>query len=381
MVGGTDFRRKPFNLATNGHRQPGSSFKPFILATALSHGVSPYSLWSSRKKIFPVPGTHGREKFTVNNFDNDYAGTTTLADATAHSDNSVFAELGLRLGTRKVAKTAQKMGLKTRVSTNPAMTLGGLKEGVTPLEMAYAYSTIANYGKRISGTFAASPMGPVAIENVRQGDHVEDDQRRTERVYSWQVGQEMRALLRGVVVSGTGTHAQVDEWSAGKTGTTEDYGDAWFVGFTDRYTAAVWVGYPDKLRFMRTEYGGRPVEGGTYPADIWHDMMTSIIAIDQARHPNQKDKKTGEGPSGTGTPGPAAPSTEGTGPSGPAQPAPAAPKGGGGGGDRGGGGGGGGKKPPQQPQPQQPAAPVPQPPPQGGGGQGGGAGAVPGATG
>src|SRR5436305_6700165 len=124
----------------------------------------------------------------------------------------------------------------------------------------------------------------------------------------------MRALLRGVVMSGTGTHAQVDEWSAGKTGTTENYGDAWFVGFTDRYTAAVWVGYPDKLRSMTTEYRGRPVEGGTYPADIWHDMMTSIIGIDLSRHPSLKNKdKNGEGPSGTSTPAPARPSTGGTG--------------------------------------------------------------------
>ena len=372
MVGGTNFERKPFNLATNGHRQPGSSFKPFILATALTHGVSPYSLWSSRKKIFPVPGTRGKEKFVVNNFDNEYAGTTTLADATAHSDNSVFAELGLKLGTRKVAKMAQKMGLKTRVSTNPAMTLGGLKEGVTPLEMAYAYSTIANYGKRVSGTFAASPMGPVAIEKVQQGDHTEEDQRRTERVYSWQVGDEMRSLLRGVVVNGTGTHAQVSEWSAGKTGTTENYGDAWFVGFTNRYTAAVWVGYPDKLRFMKTEYRGRPVEGGTYPADIWHSMMQSIIGIYDARHPGQKKKDTGGS-----TPAPIAPSTEGTGPgpspSAPSQPANPAPP---------------AKKAPQQPQqpapPQQqqpPAAPPPQQPPQGGGGQGGAGAATPGATG
>src|SRR2546426_4441479 len=110
------------------------------------------------------------------------------------------------------------MGIRTRLSTNPAMVVGGLKEGVTPLEMAYAYSTIANYGKRVSGSFAASPMGPVAIDKVQQGDHVEQDKRRTERVYSWQVGQTMRALLRGVVMSGTGTHAQGAGGSAGKTG-------------------------------------------------------------------------------------------------------------------------------------------------------------------
>jgi penicillin-binding protein 1A len=381
MVGGDNFQTKPFNIATNGHRQPGSAFKPFTLATALSHGVSPYSLWTSRKKIFPVPGTHGRERFVVNNFNNAYSGVTTLADATAHSDNSVFAELGLKLGTRKVAKMAQRMGIKTPVSTNPAMTLGGLQEGVTPLEMAYAYSTIANYGKRVSGTFAASPMGPVAVEKVDDGSHVDQNERRTTRVYSWQVGQEMRSLLRGVVMNGTGTHAQVSEWSAGKTGTTENYGDAWFVGFTDRYTAAVWVGYPDKLRFMKTEYRGSPVEGGTYPADIWQNMMQAIIGIDQARHPNQQNQgQSGQGPA---APTPSGPSTgTGTGPTTPT-PAPPAPNNGGQGG--GGGGNQAPQRPPQQQPAPQPAQPPQQPPPAGGGGgtggQGGGAGAAPGATG
>jgi penicillin-binding protein 1A len=273
------------------------------------------------------------------------------------------------------------MGVKTKVSTNPAMTLGGLKEGVTPLEMAYAYSTIANYGKRVSGSFAASPMGPVAIEKVQQGDHVEEDKRRTERVYPWGVGQQMRGLLRGVVLSGTGSHAQVSEWSAGKTGTTEEYGDAWFVGFTDRYTAAVWVGYPDTLRFMRTEYRGRPVEGGTYPADIWHDMMESIIGIWRTRHPDEKPKKPteGEGPAAPAAPAPSGPSTEGTGPGGPPEPAEPAPRRRGGGD----GGGGGGRQPEQPQQPQQPqpppATPPAQPPPQGGA-PGTGA-ATPGATG
>src|SRR4051812_4476979 len=102
MVGGDDFEHRPFNLATNGHRQPGSAIKPFILATALSRGISPNSLWSSRQKIFPVPHSRGREKFVVNNFGGEYAGTTTLSNALVHSDNSVFAELGLKIGTRNV---------------------------------------------------------------------------------------------------------------------------------------------------------------------------------------------------------------------------------------------------------------------------------------
>src|SRR5207247_8052577 len=174
---------------TNGHRQPGSSFKPFTLATALTHGVSPYSLWSSRKKIFPVPGTHGKEKSVVNNFDNQYAGVATLADATIHSDNSVFAELGLKLGTRRVAKMAQKMGIRTPVSTNPAMTLGGLKEGVTPLEMAYAYSTIANKGVRVTGSLAPDGQGPVAIESVRGSGIDDNNEKRSKRVFPESVGE------------------------------------------------------------------------------------------------------------------------------------------------------------------------------------------------
>src|SRR3954462_7644045 len=123
MVGGTDFEHTPFNLATNGHRQPGSAIKPFILATALQHGISPTSLWSSKQKIFPVPGSK-HEKFVVNNFAGEYAGTTTLANALVHSDNSVFAEVGLKLGTKQVAAEAERMGLRTKLSTNPAMVLG-----------------------------------------------------------------------------------------------------------------------------------------------------------------------------------------------------------------------------------------------------------------
>ncbi|HKO26936.1 MAG TPA: transglycosylase domain-containing protein, partial [Solirubrobacteraceae bacterium] len=266
MVGGTDYERHPFNLATNGHRQPGSSIKPFILATALEHGIGPGSVWPSEPETFHFR-KHGREDtFVVHNFANEYAGSTTLTDATAHSDNSVFARIGMHLGPKRVAREAAKMGIRTRLSTNPAMLLGGLREGVTPLEMAYAYSTIANGGKRVSGTLASNPYGPVAIQKVSDsaGKTIDVDHEKWERVYSWEVGQEMKSLLRGVVLSGTGRSAQVSQWSAGKTGTTENYGDAWFCGFTHRYTTCVWVGYPDRVQSMRTEYNGGPVEGGTF---------------------------------------------------------------------------------------------------------------------
>jgi penicillin-binding protein 1A len=354
MVGGHDFKNKPFNLATNGHRQPGSSMKPFILAAALEQGIGPGSVWTSGPKQFPVPGSK-HEKFVVHNFEDSYAGATTLTNALVHSDNSVFAEVGLKVGTRKVAKVAEQLGVKTKVSTNPAMVLGGLKEGVTPLEMAYAYSTIANRGKRVSGSFASSPMGPVAYTKVVRGDKTDKNKVKTKRVMPESVGETMRNMMHGVVVSGTGVKANVSEFAAGKTGTTENYGDAWFVGFTDRYTVAVWVGYPDRLKYMKTEYHGGPVEGGTYPAEIWHDFMTQAIAIYAKRHPDEKpDTSTTPVPS---APVPAAPA--------PSAPAPQAPP-------TGGGNGGGNQATPPQQQPQ--PAPAPQPAPGGGGGGGTGGG-------
>ena len=367
MVGGNDFDKRPFNLATNGHRQPGSSFKPFILAEALQRGYNPNQTFTSKRKIFDVPGSKD-EKFVVNNYENSYAGVTTLAHATQTSDNSVYAELGLKVGPKRVARMAEKLGVRTNVSTNPAMVLGGLKEGVTPLEMAYAYSTIANHGKRVYGSFSSTSKSPVAIAKVKDGGESQKNERKTKRVLPENVANTTRGLLHNVVTSGTGTRANVPVWAAGKTGTTENYGDAWFVGFTDRYTVAVWVGYPDKLKYMKTEYHGQPVAGGTYPAEIWHDFMTSVLKIDESRG---KDDESKDDESLS----PTTPATPGATPTAP-QDTPVSP-------DQGGGAPpdpGGGEPtpdpeptPPQQPQtpaPQTPATPAPQPPPAGGGGGG-----------
>ncbi|MDP9134805.1 MAG: transglycosylase domain-containing protein, partial [Actinomycetota bacterium] len=282
MVGGPDYQERPFNLATNGHRQPGSSFKPFILLRALADGMSPDATFTSQPKEFPVPGAD-TEKFVVNNYEDSYSGVASLWSATANSDNSVYAELGLKVGTKRVARLANRMGVKTEISTNPAMTLGGLEEGVTPLELAYAYSTIANKGRRVSGTLASSEDGPVAIERVKGGGRDIENERREERVFSDSVGETAQQLLAGVVSSGTGEAAQIGEFAAGKTGTTENYGDAWFVGFNSELTVAVWVGYPDSLQPMETEYLGGPVAGGTYPAEIWHDLLTAWIGIRDQR--------------------------------------------------------------------------------------------------
>jgi len=288
MVGGTDFEERPFNLATNGHRQPGSSFKPFILVRALADGVSPEQTYTSTPKEFPVPGSK-TEKFVVNNYEDSYSGVASLRGATTSSDNSVYSEVGLQVGTKRVARLARRMGIKTEISTNPAMTLGGLTEGLTPLELAYAYSTIANKGTRVSGSLASSENGPVAIKSVEgAGRDTKENEKRATRVFSDSVGETAQDLLAGVVASGTGKAAQISEFAAGKTGTTENYGDAWFVGFNEDLTVAVWVGYPDGLQPMETEYHGGPVAGGTYPAEIWHDLMTAWIGIRDQRRAEQE---------------------------------------------------------------------------------------------
>ncbi len=297
MVGGTDFDARPFNLATNGHRQPGSAFKPFILVRALDDGIDPNSSWASMPKQLPFRGAKGRELFEVANYEDSYLGTASLWSATAASDNSVFAELGMEVKPKRVARLANRMGIRTELSTNPAMLLGGLEEGVTPLEMAYAYSTLANEGRRVSGTLAPGDTGPVAIEKVDGPGPDKENQRVEDRVFPKKVGQVAKDMLSLVVTSGTGKAAQVgDELIWGKTGTTENYGDAWFVGSNGELTVAVWVGYADRVQPMEYEYGGSPVAGGTYPAAIFSDFMSSWVELRAARGLDKEEGEDGTAP-------------------------------------------------------------------------------------
>src|SRR4051794_8116595 len=330
MVGGSDFERRPFNLATNGHRQPGSSFKPFTLIGALEKGVSPGRTFASSPHCWSVPHSKG-EKFCPKNYNDAYNGVASLTGATVTSDNSVYAQLGIDIvGTNKIARVAHQMGVRTPLSRNYAMILGGLKEGVTPLEMAYAYSTLANDGERVWGTMGPSSRSPVAIEKVLDpnGDTRDQNHIRHTRAIPYGVAQTAKGILAQVVSNGTGKAAQIPEFAAGKTGTTENYGDAWFVGFNKDLTVAVWVGYPDKLRPMLTEYHGGPVAGGTFPAEIWPDFITAWIKIRDSR----KAARGGKDPSEISTTTTVTPTTTAPAQSVPAQtqstPAqtPAAPK-------------------------------------------------------
>lgn len=303
MVGGENFNQSPFNLATNGLRQPGSSFKPFTLVTALANGVSPDTVYQSAPQELPFVNTVKKknggvkevnEIFKVSNYEDNYLGSATVRSATTYSDNSVYAQLGLDVGTDKISEMAQKLGIQSNVPDNPAMILGGLKRGVTPLEMAYAYSTLANGGTQVSGTMASrgNGQGPVAIEEVTaDGDGVKDDSGASgknepveKQVIDPAVAETATEILRTVVTEGTGTRAQVgDDYIWGKTGTTDNNADAWFVGANEDITVAVWVGYADGATPMLTEFGGAPVDGGTIPALIFHDVVTAWDELAAAR--------------------------------------------------------------------------------------------------
>src|SRR4051794_9870728 len=337
MVGGDDARynASPFNLATQGQRQPGSAFKPFVLAEALKQGIGPGSTWASAKHTYILKGG---EHFTVNNYDDAYAGVRTLLAATTYSDNSVYAAVGQKVGPAKVARLARKMGIRTPVSHNLAIALGGLRQGVTPLDMAHAYETFAEGGRLTYGTLSPGenrrkpPVpGPVGIVRIDRGagKHVRPvevgDEKLVNRVRRRQVlkpsiADEVGGILQTVVQDGTGTAAKIPGVViSGKTGTTEDYGDAWFVGWTKEYTVAVWVGYPSRFQPMRTEFRGQPVAGGTFPANIWRTFMESLLKM----YPLPQD----DGGDGTGIPSPtpqagvAPPPSSGTAPA-PTAPAP-----------------------------------------------------------
>jgi penicillin-binding protein 1A len=272
MYGGRNFHASQFNLAVQGTRQPGSSFKPFVLATALQEGISPASTFESK----PVSIFLGDRYWTPHNYEGEYLGTIDLVKAITVSDNSVFAQLTKLVGPQNIVKTAHRMGINSPLHGVFSIGLG--TQYVNPLEMARAYATFANGGYRIDGkVFGDRPRAVTKIEGPN-GEVVAANAPDKKRVMSADDAYLLTQLLQGVVRSGTGTHAALPNQAvAGKTGTTENYGDAWFVGYTPQLVTAVWVGYPKGLRPMLSEYHGHAVAGGTFPADIWKSFMQSAL--------------------------------------------------------------------------------------------------------
>jgi len=265
-------------------------------------------------------GKHGQETFVVHNDEDSYLGSCSIVCATTYSDNSIYAQLGLEGlkgrtvedRTRSIASTIHKAGYRDPISTNPAMVLGGLKDGVTPLGWAYAYTTIGNDGDRVSGSLAPVPGdSPVAFTQVtdRDGNTIKggDNDSTHEQVFSAGTAEEEKSILETVVSSGTGTHAQVGaEGQWGKTGTTENNGDAWYCGAIEEVTACVWVGYADSTTPMLTEYSGGPVDGGTFPALIWAGVIGAwkeIAADRAAKREAEEEEKQPDGKEDEDAPG------------------------------------------------------------------------------
>ncbi len=274
MIGGNNYRKSQFNLAVQGERQPGSSFKPFVLATALRDGISPDSEFESGPVQIPL----GDKVWSVRNYENSDLGRISLATATEFSDNTVYAQLTQLVGPGAIVRTAKRLGITSPLKSYFAIGLGA--EAVNPLEMARAFSAFAYRGRRIDGaTFGNRPRAISAVRN-ESGRIVDNNLPIGRPVLTENTAALLTSLLQGVVTGGTGRQAQLSDGRpvAGKTGTTENYGDAWFVGYTPQLVTAVWVGYPNSLRPMLTEYHGDAVAGGTFPALIWKSFMERALA-------------------------------------------------------------------------------------------------------
>lgn len=277
MVAGSDFSQLQFNLATQGRRQPGSAFKPLVLVTALDQGISPDALYESGPVTVELPG----EDWDVSSKDE---GAISLRRATAWSSNGVYARLIMEVGADAVAQTAYTMGIQTTLGDdpNPAIALGGLHEGVSVMEMALAYATLAAEGESLSSSVDFSGDGlasPVIIVRVVDAEGRILDQNEAVRTGALDpaLAAVATSCLEAVISDGTGTAAAIGRPAAGKTGTTSDYRDAWFVGYTPEIVTAVWVGYPTEQKGMTDVHGGK-VTGGSLPAQIWAAYMDHAAA-------------------------------------------------------------------------------------------------------
>ncbi|HJR95888.1 MAG TPA: PBP1A family penicillin-binding protein [Gaiellaceae bacterium] len=271
MFGGRNFRESQFNLAAQAKRQPGSAFKPIVLAAAMSEGISPVTELESK----PVSIDAGDRIWKVTNYDKTYLGRVSLSRALVSSDNSVYAQLTDLVGPKAIVKTAHELGIRSRLAPYFSIGLGSV--AVSPLEMARAYATLANEGRRVDGdVFGNRPRVVERVEFFRS-NKVHDNAPIPRPVMEESHAELITDILEDVVQSGTGTRAAIPGREvAGKTGTTDNYGDAWFVGYTPELVVAVWVGYPDALRPMLTEFNGEEVAGGTLPALIWKEFVEKV---------------------------------------------------------------------------------------------------------
>jgi penicillin-binding protein 1A len=260
-------KKNQFNLASQGKRQAGSTFKTFVLTAAIERGMNPNSTYYQS-----APFTYQPDPLTppwkVKTYADDYYGTSSVEQATLRSDNTVFAQLTLDVGPEAVADVARRMGVTVPPDkVFPSMGLGSLD--VSPLEMASAYATLAAGGIHSKPMAIRKVILPGGKEDTDAGWGVP----KRERVLPDWVAYEVTKILEQNVYAGTGTNAQIGRPVAGKTGTTDNFADAWFCGFVPQLQTTVWVGYPQAQIPMRYVHG-ISVAGGTFPAEIWRRFMS-----------------------------------------------------------------------------------------------------------
>lgn len=264
MVSSSDYSSVKLNYATQAVRQPGSAFKTFALTAAIEAGINPWTTYYSSQPVsLWYPGA--TKPWNVTTYGHTYLGHVSLVKATLASDNTVYAQLALDVGASHIADVARRMGITTPINEDPAIALGGLYRGVTPLEMASAYATLANGGQHIE---------PTIITKVTDstGKVVWQANPKKTQAISAGVAYDVTRILQMNVQSGTGTKAAIGRPAAGKTGTAQDWANAWFVGYTPHLATAVWMGYPNKNISMTNVHGIR-VTGGSFPAIMWHNFM------------------------------------------------------------------------------------------------------------
>jgi penicillin-binding protein 1A len=281
-------KKNQVNFLSSAHRQPGSTFKAIVLTTAVAQGISPSTSYLSAPFKYDPTGTGSCDSdpptaWCPETYDHTYLGTTSIERATLASDNSVYARLSLDVGPDNIASMAYRLGVRTDLHAKegvyvPSMGLGS--RVVTPMDMASVFSTLA------AGGIYSKPMAIRKV--VLPGGKVDTEagwgRPQRKRVIADWVAAEVTRILEENMTSGTGVGAYFGRTSAGKTGTTDDYADAWFCGFTPALEATVWIGYPQGEIPMRYVHG-ISVSGPTFPATIWKLFMER--AVDYAPHPTE----------------------------------------------------------------------------------------------
>ncbi|MGM0365950.1 MAG: PBP1A family penicillin-binding protein [Actinomycetota bacterium] len=271
LIGGKDYETSKFNIATQGKRQPGSVFKVLVLAEALKQHISPHKTYNPNGPItIELPQS---PPWQVDNYGGQkFDGELNIIDATIHSVNVVYAQLMMQIGAENVEELCQEMDIED-IGSNPAIALGGLETGITPLDISKIFATFASggvYHQPVSILKITDAQGNILYEHENPSNP--EAKRILEEEYAYQITQ----ILSRVIQEGTGRGANIGRPSAGKTGTTSDHRDAWFAGYTPELVTVVWMGYPESSKSMEP-IEGRNIVGGSFPSDIWREFMSAAL--------------------------------------------------------------------------------------------------------